>query len=195
MTWYFILFLFSFGLFVVKTCLSWFLGDIDFDVDCDGDIDSDGSSIFSLKGVLHFLLGFSGYLTLYSRISKLDNINFGHYLIAIGIGILFMIMLYYAYKITMKLNHSSEDINLEGKMCTILVNLKNGDYQVMVYTEQGTLTKTVSTMPLNENLKIGDEYVIYKIVGHHGYYIGKSLKELGYNMSKNEPWYDGKVTY
>ena len=59
MSWYLILFVATFAIFIVKLLISVFAGDFDLDVDLDGDSDCDTSSAFSFKGALHFLMGFS----------------------------------------------------------------------------------------------------------------------------------------
>ena len=64
MDWYYILFVIVFVIFIIKNIISWIAGEIDVDFDLDENIDYDISSMFSFKGIIHFLLGFSSYLSL-----------------------------------------------------------------------------------------------------------------------------------
>ena len=95
MAWYYILFFLVLGFFIVKTIISWVFGDIDFDFDADGDIDFDLSSVLSFKGILHFLLGFSTYLSAIARFDSsystdtIYQFSIMNYIIAIIIGIIF----------------------------------------------------------------------------------------------------------
>ena len=94
MAWYTILFITVASLFIVKFAISLFAGDIDMDVDFDGDSDFDSSSAFSFKGVLHFLVGFSGYLFARAHSGTVNIIdgkvqfNFGDFAWAIIVGII-----------------------------------------------------------------------------------------------------------
>lgn len=49
----------STGIFLLQFIVSIFLGDIDVDVNGDANIDFDMGSLFSFKGLVHFLIGFS----------------------------------------------------------------------------------------------------------------------------------------
>ena len=182
MAWYYILFFTVFAFFIIKMILTLVLGDTDIDVDfdADGDIDFDLSTVFSFKGVLHFLLGFSSYLSAIAKF-KTDFIsfNFNDYIVAVSVGILFMYGLFYLYKLMMKLNHyNSENIDINNYMCTILIN--NGlvdtdtpasdhsghdhaySYTVLVNTEVGS--RKITLLSQHENLPIGSEHKIYKNV-------------------------------
>lgn len=180
MAWYYILFLSVFAFFIIKTIISWCFGDTDIDFDCDGDVDFDISSMFSFKGFLHFLLGFSTYLAATARFDRAyDNIatyqfTWYHYLFATILGIIFMIGLFYLYKLMMKLNHSNDTISsLQGYDATILIN--NGYdsskekyvYTVNVITETGN--RKLNICSDKENLKIGSSHPIY--INNEGIYI------------------------
>ena len=75
-----------YAIFIIRFILSWFGSDFDFDDDLDvGDI-------VSFKGLTHFLMGSTGWLSLKSIITH--NIQWWDYLIALGLGILFVIILF-----------------------------------------------------------------------------------------------------
>ena len=169
MAWYYILFFLVLGFFIVKTIISWVFGDIDFDFDADGDIDFDLSSVLSFKGILHFLLGFSTYLSAIARFDtsySTDTIyqfSIMNYIIAIIIGIIFTVGLWYLYTLMMKLNHSSsENPDFVGCSCNVLANLGNGKYVVLIKTPSGTFKKTVSHKSNIKHASIGEEYRIAK---------------------------------
>ena len=170
MAWYYILFFSVLVFFIIKTIISWTFGDTDIDFDCDGDVDFDVSSMFSFKGVLHFLLGFSTYLAATARFDRtydaIGTYQFSwlDYLFASIIGIFFSIVLFYLYKLMIKLNHSNDrNINLEGYEATILINNgidseNNSIYTVNVQTENGLRKLNIKSDKVN--LKIGSNHKI-----------------------------------
>ena len=103
MAWYYILFFAALFFFLIKFTLTLFAGDVDFDVDVDGDVDFDVSSMFSFKGVLHFILGFSSYLSIVAKMNTTSNevytFSCSQYIVGACIGVLFMIGLFYLYKL------------------------------------------------------------------------------------------------
>ena len=100
MEWYYLVGAVAYGIFVIQFILSWVGGDLEADVDLDGDADLSISDIVSFKGFIHFLMGCSSWLILKSKIGELLWYD---YLIAAVLGLLFMIILYYIYKLFMKL--------------------------------------------------------------------------------------------
>jgi len=139
MSWYTILFIACILTIVVKAVLSWIVGDVDVDVDVDGDVDTDLGSVFSFKGILHFLTGFSTYLTMCSRYITHGNMTFVDYSIAFLVGIGLMFLLYWVYKLMKKLDNVPDQIDdFEGHIGTIYNNLGNGSYVVSVNTFNGT---------------------------------------------------------
>lgn len=170
MAWYYILFFTALIFFVIKFLLTLIAGDVDFDVDIDGDVDFDMSSLFSFKGVLHFILGFSTYLSLIARYNTNGNevytFNISQYIIGICIGLIFSIGLFYLYKLMMKFNHyNNSELDLNGYTCTILgknsVNLDSNEhsYYVLVNTPVGS--RKINVLSFNDNLTIGGEYKIF----------------------------------
>ena len=161
MTWYTILFISTFLLFAVRLIISWFFGDMDLDVDLDGTDDADVSGVFSFKGILHFLMGFSSFLFLRANMASVDKINgavhFGilDYMWATVVGVILMFLLFYGYKLALKANSESVTPNdlLHGCNGTIDTNLGNGQYWVLAHTAAGSVN--VRAFYSSDDLEIG----------------------------------------
>ena len=160
------IFVVTFIFVFIKTVASFIIGDIDVDFDADGDVDFDISSMLSFKGILHFLLGISTYLSL---IAKLNTSNFGfdtcynyqwyHYVIGIFIGMIFMFALFKLYQLMMKFNHyNNKNPDFNNCNCSILINNGNGIYTVLAKTPLGTYKINAKSTGLVDNLEIGNEY-------------------------------------
>lgn len=178
MAWYYILFFSVFAFFIIKAILSWMLGDVDVDFDADGDIDFDISSMISFKGVLHFLLGFSTYLAATARFDltydALGTYQFTawHFVIASIIGVVFMVLLWYMYNLMMKLNHSTqENPDFLGCDCSVLTNLGNGRYVVLIKTPLGTFKKTLCHMINKSDVQVGANLRVAKDTVNNVYVI------------------------
>ena len=176
MAWYYILFFSVFAFFLLKTIISWMFGDTDIDFDADGDIDFDVSSMLSFKGILHFLLGFSTYLAATARFDRTYDaigdyqFTFIHYVIGSVIGILFMIGLWYLYKLMMKLNHSNQNNpDFLGCTCSVLTNLGGGRYVVSIRTPLGTFKKTLYHINKVDDITIGSELRIARDIANDEY--------------------------
>jgi hypothetical protein len=146
-----------YAIFIIRFILSWFGSDFDFDDDLDvGDV-------VSFKGLTHFLMGSTGWLSLKSIITH--NIQWWDYLIALGLGILFVIILFYIYKLMCKLENKpiiSTGKNLIGKSATIY--LLSGSalsftykYVITVSTEFGTFDVLAVS---NYEYSVGDKVTI-----------------------------------
>lgn len=101
--YYYLVAAIAYGIFIIQFILSWFGGDADLDVNLDGDIDMDVSDVVSFKGLIHFLMGSFGWLS--AREFLNGEILWWDYLIALACGVIFVIVLYYLYKLLMKLEH------------------------------------------------------------------------------------------
>lgn len=116
-----------------------------------------------LKGVLHFLLGFSSVLAAngYEQTHVFTvscHFSFATYLLAIGVGLLVMFALFYAYKETMKLNsYSTDNFNFNGCKGKIYLIDGNNQYQVLIESPNGVYKKTAFS---EEGHKIGEEITI-----------------------------------
>lgn len=164
---YFVLFFFMVGYFVIKTILSFVLGDLDIDIDADGDVDFDVSSLLSLKGFLHFILGFTGTMTYASNFQYgIDyHYPFWIYPVAIIDGILCMVILWYIYKAIYRLGQeTNETPDFDGCKCTVSVTRGDGKYTVLIHTAAGTFERDVTSEDLN--IKAGEQKKI-KIINNN----------------------------
>ena len=94
----------AYSIFLIQFLIAMFGGsDMDMDIDFDGDgaMDLTWGDIFSFKGLIHFLMGFAGWLSLTA--AKGSPIVWYDYLIAIGLGIVFVLMLVFLGRLLMKL--------------------------------------------------------------------------------------------
>ncbi len=122
--------LFTSAILAIQLLLGLFLGadtDVDFDGDSSGDFDV--SSIFSPKGILHFVTGSSWYLVSVGK----DIYHFSDYIIAASIGLAFSLLMIGVYWLMYKLQcfkkkESGED--LVGKRGTIYLPMTSGFYLV-----------------------------------------------------------------
>ena len=121
----------SSGLFLVQFVLSLFMGGMDMDVDVDGDadVDTDMGSVFSFKGLLHFLIGFGW--TMYLA----GNSEWYTYLAATVVGVFLVWLLWRLYMLAMRLQNkipADKPDQLVGRRATIYMNAGNGRYEVQV---------------------------------------------------------------
>ena len=158
-----------YGIFIVRFILSWVGGDFDLDMDADGDVDL--GDVVSFKGATHFLMGFFGWLTTKSLITH--SIEWYDYLIAFALGVVFVIILYFVYKLMMSLETKPRVLSgkqLVGHTGQIYLTLeKEGDvfkYIITVYNGIGTIEYPARS--LTEH-KVGDAVVISDYV--NAYYI------------------------
>ena len=95
MAWYVIVLIVSAGLFFLTTVGSLIFGDMDMGFDHDLDVGSGMllSDVISFKGLIHFTIGFSLTLTLMDEFTLLSAC------IGVVAGIVFVVVLYYLYKI------------------------------------------------------------------------------------------------
>ena len=116
------------AIIVAQFALAMLGADLDIDFDADGNIDVDGGSIISFKGIIHFLLGFSAWLAGQSRF--VGTITPSDYLIAVGIGVVFTVALYYLYKALSKLSNEIKPESLIGKTAYVTVKLSENFYSI-----------------------------------------------------------------
>ena len=131
-----------YGIFIIRFILSWIGGDFDL----DGDLDLDVSDVVSFKGLTHFLMGASGWLSVKQYTTH--SIMWYDYLIAFCVGILFIGMLFQLYKFMMKLE--SKPTILTGKdligSSAIIYNKTAYDgvlykYEITVNNGNGTIER------------------------------------------------------
>lgn len=166
MEWYYILGAISYSIFIIQFLLSLcgFI-DTDLDVDFDGNTDFSISDLISFKGLIHFTMGFSGWLMITQKVTFL-SIS-----VAVLIGFIFIIILYIVYKMCMKFNYEPKEISGEaliGNQVTIYLPESNGVYRcklnASIYTEL--------TCYCEEEVQVGD---VFTIVSYNNgiYYISK----------------------
>ena len=154
-----------YSIFIIRFILSWI--GADFDIDADVDI----GDVVSFKGLTHFLMGFSGWLSVKSYITH--NVMWYDYLIALILGIIFVILLYFVYKFLISLETKPQILfgkQLIGKTGKIYVILEPEDsikkYIITVGNGLGTQEYPAKS---NNSYKLGDEVVISDYV--NAYYI------------------------
>lgn len=135
--------------------------DLDMDIDFDGDGVGDLSwgDIFSFKGIIHFLMGFAGWLSL---TSYTGHVVWYDYLIALAFGVGFVLVLFYLGLLLLKLKQeptgaSSKDFIGQKGVITIVCSDEPNTYYVTLTGNAGTELKVHS---LNEEHKLGDEVII-----------------------------------
>ena len=166
--WYYIVFTFAVGIFLIRGLLSFIVGEIEVDFDIDGDVDSDIASMLSFKGLVHFIMGFSTYLSVvgYLNTENLNTIyNFStvDYCIATVTGIVFTLLLFYLYKWLMKVlndnGNTNEDFSFIGLNGTIAIDNGDGTYVVNVSTPFGV--RQLGVRDFEENgYSVGDYVTI-----------------------------------
>ena len=154
-----------YSIFIIRFILSWV--GADFDTDADVDV----SDVVSFKGLTHFLMGSSGWLSVKSYITH--NVMWYDYLIALILGIIFVILLYFVYKFLISLETKPQILSgrqLIGKTGKIYVILESKDsvkkYIITVGNGLGTQEYPAKS---NNSYKLGDEVVISDYV--NAYYI------------------------
>ena len=154
-----------YSIFIIRFILSWI--GADFDIDADVDI----GDVVSFKGLTHFLMGFSGWLSVKSYITH--NVMWYDYLIALILGVIFVILLYFVYKLLISLETKPQILfskQLIGKTGKIYIILEPEDsikkYIITVGNGLGTQEYPAKS---NNSYKLGDEVVISDYV--NAYYI------------------------
>ena len=154
-----------YSIFIIRFILSWV--GADFDIDADVDI----GDVVSFKGLTHFLMGFSGWLSVKSYITH--NVMWYDYLIALILGVIFVILLYFVYKLLISLETKPQILfgkQLIGKTGKIYIILEPEDsikkYIIAVGNGLGTQEYPAKS---NNSYKLGDEVVISDYV--NAYYI------------------------
>jgi len=158
-TIYYSLAIIAYGIFLIQFCLAMFgVGDTDVDIDVDGDGIGDLSwgDIFSLKGFIHFLMGFAGWMSIRSLTS---NIQWFDYPIAILLGVIFIVILMFVGKLLLKLKHEpSGHDNFDGYKGIITIKCEDKQYYVTLPEFNGFEIKVYSE---NEH-ELGDEVCVMK---------------------------------
>lgn len=160
-----------YSIFIIRFILSWIGGDFELDADLDLDL----GDVISFKGLTHFLMGFSGWLSTKSLITH--DIEWYDYLIGFILGLIFVIILFYVYKLMMKLESKPTILfgkNLIGHVGSVYLceyedlNTKENHYTITVNNGNGTVELSAIS---DKKFRTGDSITIvdYK----NSYYIIK----------------------
>ena len=156
-----------YSIFIIRFILSWV--GADFDIDADVDI----GDVVSFKGLTHFLMGFSGWLSVKSFTTH--NVVWYDYLIAFVLGVIFVIILYYVYKFLMKLENKPQVLSgkdLIGSTAKVYLVLSTIDadtlFKYIITVDNGIGTVEIPAKS-RESYKTGDSVVIKDYV--NAYYI------------------------
>lgn len=117
------------GIFILQFVISIFVGDLDVDVDGDGGADFDMGSLFSFKGLVHFLIGFG-----WTKVLFAGN-TWTSYALAIIVGMGFMVALFYTYMLAYRLQNlrrPERSESIVGRCGRIYINLGEGRYTIFV---------------------------------------------------------------
>lgn len=161
MEWYYILGIISYGIFLLQFGLSFIGGDTEVDSDIDVDFDGEGdfsfSDLISFKGLIHFLMGLSGWLMVTGKVTVI-NVFF-----ACIIGFLFVLILYYIYKLALSLQSvptKKNGIELVGYPATIYLTMENISEKHCICTiYNGGVTEEINCVA-SSPVKVGDIRII-----------------------------------
>lgn len=149
-----------YGIFIVRFILSWIGGDFEIDSDADLDI----GDVVSFKGVTHFMMGLSGWLSIKSFTTH--NVQWYDFIIAFIIGLIFVVILFYVYKLMLKLESKPEILSgkeLIGHSGKVYIyeyyDVDNGLYHYSVTTNNGVGTIELSAVSTSE-FRAGDTVVL-----------------------------------
>ena len=154
-----------YGIFILRFILSWIGGDFELDADADFDL----GDVVSFKGATHFLMGLTGWLSAKNLITH--NVQWYDYLIGFVIGIIMIIVLFYAYKLMMNLESKPRVLSgkdLIGHEAKVYLVQSGDKYIITVNNGVGTQevqAKSFHAMPY----KVGDSVVISDFI--NAYYI------------------------
>ena len=157
MEWYYILGIISYSIFIIQFCLSFTGGDTELDVDLDGATDFSVSDLVSFKGLIHFLMGFSGWLMV-TKSTFIVNL-----IIAFCVGIGFVFILYCVYKLIMQLQYTptkKTGLELVGTIATIYLTMPQlSDTDCICIIQNGGIPEEINCKAASP-VKLGDKRTI-----------------------------------
>lgn len=158
----------AYSLFAIQFLISLFGydSDIDLDLDLDGDADFSLGDLVSFKGFLHLIMGATSYLcpTVYLG----GTLTLFDWIIALFIGIIFVVGLYYIYKWCKGLQHIVVREEGELKNREVKIIRKENDFTYIGSTDINgayDMFTVISTRPL----EIGENYPISKFINNQIY--------------------------
>lgn len=119
----------STGIFLLQFIMSIFFGTLDIDVDGDANPDIDMGSLFSFKGMVHFLIGFGWAKVLF------PGDGWHTYAIAVVVGLVFMFALFYTYALAFRLQNLRKPERpdaLVGRVGRVYINEGDGRYTIFI---------------------------------------------------------------
>lgn len=159
MEWYYILGIISYGIFILQFGLSFLFGgdsDTDLDVDFDGEADFSFSDLISFKGLIHFLMGMSGWLMLNGD-SALSIV------FSVFVGLCFATMLALVYKLALRLQSvptKKSGIDLIGASATIYLTMESiSEKHCICIICNGGVTEEINCVA-STPVKVGDKRII-----------------------------------
>lgn len=117
----------SSGIFLLQFFISLFLGDVDVDVDGDATADSDLGSVFSFKGLVHFLIGFG-----WTKVFFVGE-SWKTYLGAVLVGLVFVFVMFYVYVLAFRLQKyraPEPPSSMVGRAGKVYINDGDGRYTI-----------------------------------------------------------------
>lgn len=164
-----ILALFTSAILLIQLMAGFFIGaDSDIDIDGDSSGDFDLSTVFSPKGVLHFVCGSSWYLVILGK----SVFNLKDYLIAGLIGILFMLLMVGVYWLMYRLENYVEREKgeaLVGRSGEVYLKLSENQYIIKIKINESLQELVVSSSDTKPR-PVGD-HVLVKEYRDGKYYI------------------------
>lgn len=142
------------AIFLIQFVMSVFFGDLDTDLDLDADL----SSAVSFKGFTHFCIGFGWYMYLS------NNTAISTFLIAILIGLVFVLALWFLYKKAyqlQKVNKPEKTEALVGRECTIYAH--DGIRYIVQVAVNGALREVEVRSLAGKEYQTGDRTVVCKV--------------------------------
>ena len=154
----------AYSIFIMQFILSQFFGDFDVDTEADFSV----SDIVSFKGLIHFCIGCFSYLS-YQQYSN-QYVNTIDWVIAIGAGVICVVVLYFVYKLFIRFNHiptTEEGKALVGKHGKVIYVTETGaSVKVFVNGEN----KTIKCENLTKNTLVsGQDVTIIKYQNNQFY--------------------------
>lgn len=154
-----------YGVFIIRFILSWVGADFDLDADADLDI----SDVVSFKGITHFLMGSFTWLS--TKLYTTHNIEWYDYLIAFGLGIMFVMILFWVYKLMMSLE-SNPNIKIGRQLV---------GHAAVIYLYMGKKSENVYKYIIVTNNGVGS--IEYPAQSDKSYSIGDPVTILDYKNS------------
>ena len=157
MEWYYILGIISYGIFILQFGFSFFFRkDSNLDVDLDKEADFSFSDLLYFKGIIHFLMGMSGWLMLNG--DSVLSIVF-----SVFVGLYFAIILTLMYKLSLLLQSSptkKSGIDLIGMSATIYLTMESISKKHCICTIcNGDIIEEINCIA-SPPVKVGDKRII-----------------------------------